>query len=101
RDQIEQLEALAALDPARPERLIAVGLAYSQAGNPDQAVTALGRAVERFHHYPGVHAALGQVWLDAAEERGDRAALRKALEALEPVASQSSATSEILGLYGR
>ena len=64
-------------------------------------MTALGRAVERFHDYPGVYAALGQVWLEAAEDRGDKAALRKALEALEPVASQSSATSEILGLYGR
>jgi tetratricopeptide (TPR) repeat protein len=99
--ELEQLEALAALDPAKPERLIAVGLAYSRAGDPDSAVTALGRAVERFHDYPGVYAALGQVWLDAAEERGDKAALRKALEALEPVANQSSASSEILGLYGR
>jgi tetratricopeptide (TPR) repeat protein len=101
RNEREQLEALAALDPARPERLIAVGLAYSHAGDSDSAVTALGRAVERFHDYPGVYAALGQVWLDAAEERGDKAALRKALEALEPVANQSSASSEILGLYGR
>lgn len=101
RDELEQLEALAALDPARPERLIAVGLAYSRVGNPDAAVTELGRAVERFHDYPGVYAALGQVWLVPAEERGDKAALRKALEALEPVANQSSATSEILGLYGR
>src|SRR5438552_11477032 len=101
RHEIDQLEALAALDAARPERLIAVGLAYSRVGNPDSAVTALGRAVERFHDYPGVYAALGQVWLRASEERGDKAALRKALEALEPVASQSSATSEILGLYGR
>jgi tetratricopeptide (TPR) repeat protein len=101
REEIEQLEALAVLDPARAERLIAVGLAYSRAGNPDVAVMTLGRAAERFHDYPGVYAALGQVWLDASEDRGDPAALRKALEALEPVARQSSATSEILGLYGR
>ena len=33
-----------------------------------------------------MYAALGQVWLDAAEERGDPSDLRKALEALEPVA---------------
>ena len=101
REEIDQLEALAALDPTRAERLIAVGLAYSRTGNPDLAVTALGRAVEKFHDYPGVYAALGEVWLDTAEDRGDKSALRKALEALEPVASQSSASSEILGLYGR
>ena len=46
-------------------------------------------------------AALGQVWLDAAEERGDPSDLRKALEALEPVAAQSTASSETLGMYGR
>jgi tetratricopeptide (TPR) repeat protein len=101
REEIEQLEALAALDPSRAERLIAVGLFYSRTGNPDLAVTVLGRAMERFHDYPGVHAALGQVWLESAEDRGDKAALRKALEALEPVANRASATSEILGLYGR
>jgi tetratricopeptide (TPR) repeat protein len=100
-EEIDQLEALAALDPLRAERLIAVGLAYSRTGNPDLAVTSLGRAVEKFHDYPGVYAALGEVWLDTAEDRGDKSALRKALEALEPVASQSSASSEILGLYGR
>jgi Flp pilus assembly protein TadD len=81
--------------------MIAVGLAYARTGNPEFAVNNLGRAVERFHDYPGVYAALGQVWLETAEDRGDKAALRKALEALEPVASQSAATSEILGLYGR
>src|SRR5258706_4617580 len=101
RDEIEQLEALRALDPSKAERMIAVGLAYSRTGNQEFAVNTLGQAVERFHDYPGVYAALGKVWLEAAEDRGDKAALRKALEALEPVASQSSATSEILGLYGR
>jgi Flp pilus assembly protein TadD len=41
------------------------------------------------------------VWLEAAEERGDSSDLRKALEALEPVAAQSTASSETLGMYGR
>ncbi|MDD5720649.1 MAG: tetratricopeptide repeat protein [Candidatus Krumholzibacteria bacterium] len=101
REEIEQLEALAALDPGRPERLIAVGLAYSRGNSPDQAVMALGRAAERFPDQPEVYAALGRVWLRAAEEHGDKASLRKALEALEPVASQPSATSDVLALYGR
>jgi Flp pilus assembly protein TadD len=61
----------------------------------------LGRAAERFKEYPGVYAALGQVWLDAAEARDDPSDLRKALEALGPVATQSTASSETLGMYGR
>src|SRR5687768_14161272 len=101
RDEIEQLDALYALDPNKPERLIAVGRAYLRAGSRDLAVMTLGRAAERFKEYPGVYAALGQVWLDAAEERGDPSDLRKALEALGPVAAQSTASSETLGMYGR
>ncbi len=72
--------------PTKPERLIAVGRAYLRAGNRDLAVMTLGRAAENFKEYPGVYAALGQVWLDAAEERGDPSDLRKALEALAPAA---------------
>lgn len=101
REEIEQLEALATLDPGRAERLIAVGRAYLHAGNRGMAVTALGRAAERFQKHPGVYAALGEVWLKAAEDHGDPTDVRKALEALEPVASQSTATSEVLGLYGK
>jgi Flp pilus assembly protein TadD len=41
------------------------------------------------------------VWLDAAEESGDPSDIRKALEALEPIATQTNATSETLGHYGR
>jgi tetratricopeptide (TPR) repeat protein len=101
REEIDQLEALAALDPRKAERSIAVGLAYLEAGKRERAVTTLGSAAERFQEHPGVYAALGQVWLRAAEDRGDPTDAKKALEALEPVASQSSASSEILGLYGR
>ncbi len=101
RDEIEQLDALYALDRSKPERLIAVGRAYLRSGNRDLAVMTLGRAAENFREYPGVYVALGQVWLDAAEDRGDPSDLRKALEALEPAAVQPTATSETLGLYGR
>jgi tetratricopeptide (TPR) repeat protein len=101
REEIEQLEFLFALDPAKPERLIAVGLAHLRAANRELAVITLGRAAEMFQEAPGVYAALGQVWLDAAEESGDPSDLRKALEALETVAAQSTATSETLGHLGR
>jgi tetratricopeptide (TPR) repeat protein len=101
RDEIDQLDALHALDPEKPERLIAVGRAHLRAGNRDFAVMTLGRAAENFKDHPGVYAALGQVWLDAAEDRGDPSDLRKALEALAPVAELANASSETLGLYGR
>ena len=101
RDEIDQLDALYALDPAKPERLIAVGLAHLRAGSPDLAITNLEKAAERFKNHPGVYAALGRVWLTAAEASGDPSELRKALQALEPAATQSSASSETLGLYGR
>ncbi len=101
RDEIQELEVLAALDPAKPERRVAVGLAHLRAGNREHAVTTLRRAAERFPDHVGVYAALGQVWLEAAEEREDPTDVRKALEALAPVAAQSSASSESLGYYGR
>ena len=101
RDEIVQLDALYALDPNKPERLIAVGRAHMRAGHRDLAVMTLVRAAESFKKHPDVYAALGQVWLEAAEEGGDPSDLRKALEALQPVATQSSATSETLGMYGR
>ena len=101
REEIEQLDALFALDPAKPERLIAVGLAHERAGNRELAVVTLRRAAELFPDNPGVYAAIGQVWLDAAEELGDPSDVRKALEALEVIATQPTASSETLGHYGR
>jgi predicted Zn-dependent protease len=90
-----------ALEPARPEREVAVGLAYARAGNPDEAVVTLRRVAERFPEQSSVYVALGRVWLDTAEARRDRVALGKALMALEGVARDGSASSETLTLYGR
>jgi tetratricopeptide (TPR) repeat protein len=101
REELEQLEALFALDPAKAERLIGVGLAHMRAGNRERAVVTLSRAAELFPETPAVLAAVGQVWLDAAEEGGDPSDLRKALEALERVATATNASSETLGYYGR
>jgi tetratricopeptide (TPR) repeat protein len=98
---INQLEALAALDPSRADRAIAVGLAQARAGREDAAVTTLGRAVERFPDAHQVYAALGHVWLTAAERRGDRVALNKAVEALREAARQADATSDTFAELGR
>ena len=101
RDEIEELDALAALDPGKPERQVAIGLAYLRAGNREQAIAKLREAAERFPQHGGVYVALGRVWLDAAEESMDQSDVRKAIEALAPVATQSTPTSQALGLYGR
>lgn len=98
---INQLEALAALDPSRPDRVVAVGLAQARAGREDAAVVTLGRAVERFPDAPQVYAALGHVWLTTAQRRGDRVALNKAVEALGQAANRSDATSETFAELGR
>ncbi|MDO8680185.1 MAG: tetratricopeptide repeat protein [Acidobacteriota bacterium] len=98
---INQLEALAALEPARADRLVAVGLAQARAGRADAAVTTLSRAVERFPEAPQAYAALGHVWLMTAQTRGDRVALIKAVEALQHAARRSDATSDTFAELGR
>jgi tetratricopeptide (TPR) repeat protein len=98
---INELEALAALDGARADRLVAVGLAQARAGRDEAAVLTLGKAVERFPDAPQVYAALGHVWLASAQRRGDRIALNKALEALQQAASRSDASSETFAQLGR
>lgn len=98
---INQLEALSALEPAKADRVVAVGLAQARAGREDAAVTTLSRAVDRFSDAPQVYAALGHVRLMGAQRRGDRVALNKAVEALGQAASRSDATSETFAELGR
>ncbi len=99
-EEIQQLEALTALDPQRVDRHVALGLGYARNGHSDLAVITLGRAAQRLPGQPDIRVALGRVWLRAAE-RGDRAALRKARQALEPIAAQVQEHAEALALYGR
>ena len=98
---INQLEALAALEPTRSDRVVAVGLAQSRAGREDAAVITLGRALEKFPDAPQVYAAIGHVWLTEAQRRGDRVALSKAIEALQQAASRSDASSDTYAELGR
>jgi tetratricopeptide (TPR) repeat protein len=99
-DAIDQLEALAALEPT-PERLVTVGLAYARIGRRNTAVLTLGRAAERHPEATVVYTALGRIWLMSAEAQKDSVALGKAIEALQPAAAQAGAGSETHALYGR
>jgi tetratricopeptide (TPR) repeat protein len=100
-DELEQLQLIAVLDRARPERQVAVGLAQARSGQEELAVLTLGHALDRTPDHPLIYGALGQVWLRQATARGDTVALGKALEALERAASTDDATSTILEAYGR
>jgi len=112
-DQLEQLQVLAGLDRSHIERQIAVGQAHARwaadpredaskrASQADLAVLTLGAALERTPDQPEIYSALGRVWLDIAQTRGESGALNKALEALERAGSSGAATSDALTLYGR
>ena len=93
---IDQLEALAALDPNHHQRLVALGLAHARSRRFEAAVLALSRAVERFPDQGQVYAALGSVWLETANVRNDGVALNKAIEALSTAAAHPDVTSEAL-----
>lgn len=97
---VDELNALAALEPERAERAVAVAAAYVRAGRHDAAVLALGRAAERFPDSAAVFTTLGGVWLKAAEA-GDGVALDKALAALTRAAAMSDASGDTIALLGQ
>lgn len=101
RKAAEVLQALAALEPDSSARLAAVARAYAELGRTDLAVAALSHAAESHPNDPRVYLELGRTWLNVAEQRRDRVALSKALEALERVARGPAASSEALTLLGR
>jgi tetratricopeptide (TPR) repeat protein len=98
-EQLEELQVLAGLDRDHAERQVAIGMAHARRGRWDLAVLTLGSALDRHPTEPEIYRALGRVWLE--RPRDDPAFLSKAREALERVASNPSATSESLTLYGR
>jgi tetratricopeptide (TPR) repeat protein len=97
--RLTQLLALSVLDPGA-SREVTLGLAYARAGRSENAVLTLGRAAERYPDHPYAYVALGRVWLEIAQARGDRVALSKAIEALEGAVG-SDDSSEALTLFGR
>jgi tetratricopeptide (TPR) repeat protein len=100
-DRLAQLEMLAVLDEAHVERQVAVGLAHAREGRIELALESLRTALDRAPDQSAIYGAIGSVWLARSQPRDDRAALRKALEALEHIATANGASSEALMLYGR
>jgi tetratricopeptide (TPR) repeat protein len=100
-DQLDQLQLLAGLDRGHVERQVAVGLAHARARRWDAAVLTLSSALERNQDDPALYRAIGEVWLESAQARGERIDVSKAREALERVASSPGATSEAMLLFAR
>jgi tetratricopeptide (TPR) repeat protein len=101
KESLAELEALAALEPKRQERQVALGLAYGRIGRSDLAVITLRRVAEEHPGDTEVYAAIGRVWLMAAEAQPDPIAVNKATEALEAAVSRGGPTSDTLFLLGR
>jgi tetratricopeptide (TPR) repeat protein len=100
-DELDQLQVLAGLDKDQVERQLVLALAQARAGRTESAVATLGTALDRAPDNPRVYETLGRVWLQNAEARDDRFALKKALEALDRVGTDPRSSSEALTLYGR
>jgi tetratricopeptide (TPR) repeat protein len=101
-EALAELEVLRALDQT-PQRDVDLGLAYSAAGQIDRAILTLRHAAERHPGHGYTYVALGRVWLETAQARGDRVDLGKAVEALSHAVSPDVAEpgSEAYMLYGR
>ena len=100
RDALEQFEAIAALEPHRPERSVQVAAALSRTGQHDAAVLTVRRAIERHPDTLALYAALGRAWLTTAADYEDPGAVAKAIEALQPLVRRPDADSESLSLLG-
>ena len=100
REAVDQLEAIAALEPSRPERVVDVAYALARNGQREAALLTLNRAAERHPGSSVLLAALGRIWLEMAAAENDSSAVRKAIAALQPQARRPDATSEVLTLLG-
>ena len=100
-DALEELQLLAGLDRDRVERHVAVGLAHAKARHWDAAILSLGSVLERIPDDSRLYRALGQVWLESAEARGEAMDLNKAREALDRAASKGDPSSDVFALAGQ
>jgi tetratricopeptide (TPR) repeat protein len=98
-DRIAELERLAAADPSTPRQII-LALAYASASQTERAVRQLRNASQLYPADPAPYLALGRVWLARAQADNDRAAMSKAMEALQQAVLMDP-SSPALALLGR
>ena len=63
----QKLEAIAALEPDEPRRLISIADAYAKSGRADTALATIDRLSDPLPDEPGVRAEVARVWLAAAQ----------------------------------
>jgi tetratricopeptide (TPR) repeat protein len=100
-EQLAQLQALASLQRDRLDRIVAVAEVQAVMGHHEAAVLTLRDVLDRTTDHASVYAAIGRAWLTAADANGDRAALGKAVGALERAAVSPDASSQTLTAYAR
>ena len=98
---LQQLEAIAALEPERPERIVSIALAYARAGQTDAAFTALDRLGDELPADNAIRTEVARTWLVAAETRGDRALMARARGVIGPMAASADASGDALALLGQ
>lgn len=99
-NELLQLRTLATLDPDI-DRHVAVAMSSLRAGRPADAAAAIAQAEAIDPNDSRVALALGRLHLDDAEHTGNRAAVSRALAALERALGGTARRSEGLALYGR
>jgi tetratricopeptide (TPR) repeat protein len=99
-EQIDQLRKLVEMESDRVARHAALGLAYARTRHYEAAVTTIGATLEHMRD-PLLYQALGTIWLESARAREDRVDLRKAREALQPIASNPNTSSDALLVAGQ
>jgi tetratricopeptide (TPR) repeat protein len=100
-DRIEQLDALAALEPDRTDRYVALAMARAESGRTDMAALVLRRAAERRPDDMRVYTAIATVWLRIAAAQNDPGALARALDATRTIIAHGEPTPADLLLHGR
>jgi tetratricopeptide (TPR) repeat protein len=100
-DRIEQLDALAALEPDRTDRYVALAMARAESGRTNMAALVLGRAAERRPGDMRVYTAIATVWLRIAGAQDDPGALARALDATRTIIAHGEPTPADLLLHGR
>ncbi len=99
--ELRQLQALADADSTQPARRLAIALAQADADQYDGAIGTVSEVLNRTPGDSRAQITLARVLLARAESRPDRAAVTRALVALERALGGTARRSEGMTLYGR